>query len=106
MRQLWMCVGLLLCSQEAFGLVPEENLHDAYKYLIENTTWIVPPSTLLAYQYVSGTAVAVTDQTVWTIGSYEGGFFTGTAYTGINGTATLPPAKQMLGTITNSGDVY
>ncbi len=53
----------------------------------------------------SGTAAtAVADQTVWTIGSYNGGFFTGTAYTGIDGDPAS--SRSMLGTITNSGDVY
>lgn len=105
-RMAIFCINLFLFAQEAFCLVPEANLHDAYKYFLENTYWVVPTSTLLAYRYSSDDGTTqVTDQTVWNIGSYNGGFFTGTAYTGIDGTETLSQ-RQMLGTITNSGDVY
>lgn len=104
MRRLFfkivLCANLFMFMSEISA-----GLHDSYKYLIENTIWIVPPSTLLAYQYDLGTYVAIEDQTVWVINEYDGGYFFGDAYTGLNGTTTLTHAK-MLGTITNSGDVY
>ena len=74
-----------------------------YKKHLENTTWIVPPSTLLAYEYLNGTSVPVNDQTVWVITKYDQGYFFGTSYTSIN--ATPSSQKTLLGSITPYGDV-
>jgi hypothetical protein len=95
-----LCINLFI-----FTRVASADIHDSYKYLIENTIWIVPPSTLLAYQFDAGTYTQAEDQTVWIINSYDGGYFFGDAYVGINGTSTLSHSK-MLGSITNSGDIY
>lgn len=100
MRQIYFVILACMMMIKGYG-----GLHDSYKYLIENTIWVVPPSTLLAYSYDSDSVSAEVDQTVWIIDSYDGGFFTGQAYTGINGTSTLSQ-KSMLGSITNNGNVY
>lgn len=77
---------------------------DKYKKALENTTWIVPPETLLAYEYLSGTSLPVTDQTVWVINSYDKGYFFGYAYASINGAPSSE--KKLVGSVTPFGDVY
>ncbi|MES2199153.1 MAG: hypothetical protein V4489_03175 [Chlamydiota bacterium] len=78
------------------------NLHDNYKNLLENTIWLVPPSTLRAYS--ANGYVPETDQTVWVISQYDGGYFFGNSYTLI-GESTFSQ-RQFIGTITNVGHVY
>jgi hypothetical protein len=75
-----------------------------YKKYLENTTWIVPPSTLLAYEYLDGDHVPISDQTVWVINKFDQGYFFGDSYTTLNGT----PSSQttFVGSITPYGDVY
>lgn len=79
-----------------------------FKNLIENTTWIVPPSTLLAYEYTYSSYTPVTDQTVWVIDDYEGGYFFGNSYTAIvdSPNPTVYTQKKMIGTVTDGGAVY
>ncbi len=48
---------------------------DKYKKYIENTTWIVPYETLLAYTYTENSQTPVQDQTVWKIHTYDNGYF-------------------------------
>src|SRR6185312_17355914 len=45
------------------------NSADKYQYCFKNSTWIVPPQTLLAYLYDNANATPVSDQTVWVISS-------------------------------------
>ena len=80
------------------------DIKDPYKKYIENSIYIVPPNTLLAYQYVEGQNVPIQDQTVWIIDKYDKGYFFGKTYTAING----QPSSQlnMSGSITSAGDVY
>lgn len=81
----------------------ERRTLNKYKNLIENTTWIVPPQTLLAKNYNLGTTTSVSDQTVWVINTFDQGYFTGDAYTSIN---QVPDSHtQMVGSITPQGDV-
>ncbi len=75
-----------------------------YRKYLENTTWVVPPSTLLAYDYENGTAVPVSDQTVWVINKFDGGYFFGDCYTSINRVPSTH--KKLVGSITSFGDVY
>ena len=77
---------------------------DKYKKYIENSTWVVPPKTLQAYQYLNGQTVGVLDQTVWVINRFEHGYFFGNSYTAIN----AAPTSQMnlVGSITPEGNVY
>lgn len=79
-----------------------------FKPLIENTTWIVPPSTLLAYEYSNSGYTAVTDQTVWIVDDYDGGYFFGNAYTGIiqPSGSTVYSQKKFIGSVTTGGTVY
>ncbi len=64
----------------------------------------MPPSTLLAYSYDSGTYTAVSDQTVWVIDTYDQGYFFGTSYASVN---AIPLSESsMVGSITPSGKVY
>lgn len=86
--------------QNAKGLKDSEKFG---KY-IENTTWIVPPSTLLAYEYINGASVKVSDQTVWVITKFDQGYFFGNSYTGLNGSPSA--TKAIVGSITPFGDVY
>lgn len=90
------------------NLVFSQDYQNNFKNLIENTIWIVPPSTLLAYQYSPSSYTSVTDQTVWIIDSYNGGYFFGNSYTAI----VNPPnpinytQKRIIGTVTDGGAVY
>ncbi|WP_068468852.1 hypothetical protein [Candidatus Protochlamydia phocaeensis] len=75
-----------------------------YKSILANSTWIVPPSTLMAINYTAGTETALTDQTVWVISRFENGYFFGDAYVGINGIPTSH--MKLVGSVTPFGEVY
>lgn len=77
---------------------------DLYQYCFRNSTWIVPPQTLLAYLYNNGSITSVSDQTVWVISSYNQGYFSGQSYTAINNT-TLSQ-KYLIGSVTSEGKVF
>lgn len=79
-----------------------------FPYHLNNTTWIVPPSTLLAYEYSPTSYTPVTDQTVWIIDKYDQGYFFGNSYTAIidSSNSITYSQKKMLGTITPEGAVY
>jgi hypothetical protein len=84
-----------------------QDFQNNFTNLIKNTIWIVPPSTLLAYQYTPSDDTAVTDQTVWVVDSYDNGYFFGNSYTAvINSGSTTYTQKKMLGTVTSGGAVY
>ncbi len=84
-----------------------QDYQNNFTNLIKNTIWIVPPSTVLAYQYSPSSYTAVTDQTVWIIDGYENGYFFGTSYTAvINSGSITYSQKKILGTVTNGGGVY
>lgn len=99
--RIWL---LLFCFFLTKGFSDPTNLHDKYISLLQNTIWVVPPSTLRAYQYSSGTSTPVVDQTVWFINSYVGGYFFGTSYTYIS--PTTYSTRIFVGSITNNGTVY
>lgn len=67
-----MILGCLLIAPSLYSRQKEpiENIEDVYKKYLENTTWIVPPSTLLAYQFSSGVHIPLSDQTVWVIETF------------------------------------
>lgn len=75
-----------------------------YKKYLRNTVWIVPPPTLLAYEFVGGIHVPVSDQTVWVISRYDQGYFFGDSYTTLNGTPSSQ--RKIVGSVTPRGDVY
>lgn len=52
---------------------------------LKNTTWIVPPSNLLAFSFSKDSYEQVLDQTVWVINNQEGNYFFGYAYANVNG---------------------
>jgi hypothetical protein len=84
-----------------------QDYQNNFTNLIKNTIWIVPPSTLLAYQYSPSSYTAVTDQTVWVIDDYEKGYFFGNSYTAvINSGSTTYTQKKILGTVSSGGAVY
>jgi hypothetical protein len=91
-----------------FQLVFSQDYQNNFADLINNTTWIVPPSTLLAYQYSTSSYTAVTDQTVWIIDQYDHGYFFGTSYTAIiySPEDVDYTEKRIIGTVTNGGAVY
>ncbi len=99
----WLYVPLLLLQLCAFA--QSSDLHDKYKSILENSTWVVPPSTLLAYQYNMGTTTSTEDQTVWIIDSYNGGYFFGNSYTYLS-SESIYSQRIILGTITTEGSVY
>lgn len=76
---------------------------DPYQHCFINSTWIVPPQTLLAYLYDNGNITPVSDQTVWVISSYNQGYFSGKSYTAINN--TLLSQRFLIGSVTSEGKV-
>lgn len=89
------------------NLLFSQDYQNNFKNLINNTIWIVPPNTLLAYQYSPSSYTAVTDQTVWIIDGYDSGYFFGTSYTAVvNSGSTTYTQKKILGTVTSGGGVY
>ena len=96
-------VILMLITNVVFS----QDYQNNFENLIKNTIWIVPPSTLPAYEYSPSSYTAVTDQTVWIIDGYDKGYFFGTAYTAvINSGTTTHTQKKMIGTVTSGGAVY
>lgn len=84
-----------------------EDYQNNFANLIKDTIWIVPPSTLLAYEYSPLSYTAVIDQTVWIIDGYDNGYFFGTSYTAvINSGSTTYTQKKIIGTVTSGGAVY
>ncbi|STY31445.1 Uncharacterised protein [Legionella wadsworthii] len=80
------------------------NSVDPYQYCFKNSTWVVPPQTLLAYVYDNAIFTPVSDQTVWVISSYNQGYFTGQSYTAINN--SLLSQRYLVGSVTTEGKVY
>lgn len=101
---LLFAVPQLYSQENEKGCNSSKNIKNKYKKHIENTVWIVPPSTLLAYEYANGSEIPVSDQTVWVIDQYDNGYFFGSSYTALNGTPSSQ--RNILGSITPSGDVY
>lgn len=77
---------------------------DQYDYCFNNSTWIVPPQTLLSYLYDNGVVTPADDQTVWVIASYDQGYFSGQSYTAID--ITTLSQKYMIGSVTSEGKVF
>lgn len=96
-------MSILTLANIAFS----QDYQNDFANLIRDTTWIVPPSTLLAYEYSPSSYTAVTDQTVWVVDSYDNGYFFGMAYTAvIDSGSTTYTQKRMIGTVTDGGEVY
>lgn len=97
----------LIASNPLFSIDHTKDLkkgEDKYKRHLENTVWIVPPSTLMAYEYLNGNQVPVSDQTVWVINQFNQGYFFGDSYTALNGTASSH--RKIVGSVTPGGNVY
>ena len=78
-----------------------------YQYCFKNSTWVVPPETLLAYLYDNADFTRVSDQTVWVISSNNQGYFFGQSYTAIiEGISTTLSKKYLVGSVTSEGKVY
>lgn len=77
---------------------------DPYQYCFKNSTWIVPPQTLLAYTYDNASFAPVIDQTVWVISKYNQGYFFGQSYTAID-IDTLSQ-RYLIGSVTSEGKIY
>lgn len=77
---------------------------DPYQYCFNNSTWVVPPDTLLAYLYDNGTVTPAVDQTVWVFSNFSQGYFSGQSYTAID-TSTLSQ-RNLIGSVTSEGKVY
>ncbi|MGB7977746.1 MAG: hypothetical protein WCF19_01140, partial [Chlamydiales bacterium] len=89
------------------NLLFSQDYQNNFENLIKNTIWIVPPSTLPAYEYSPSSYTPVTDQTVWMIDDYADGYFFGNAYTAvIDSGSTTYTQKKILGTVTSGGAVY
>lgn len=96
---------VLLNSHNAFGeaFIQDARALKKFKKRIENSTWLVPPNTLIAYYYDNGNTVQVSDQTIWVINEFNEGYFFGDAYTSIDQTPTSH--LKLIGSITPSGYV-
>lgn len=79
-------------------------IDDPYEKYIKNSTYIVPPNTLLAYQYANSVNTPIVDQTVWVIDRYDSGYYFGKAYVALNGQPSS--ALNLVGSVMVSGDVY
>jgi hypothetical protein len=80
------------------------NSADPYQYCFKNSTWIVPPQTLLAYLYDNGSVTPAIDQTVWVISNYNQGYFSGVSDTAINN--SILSQRYLIGSVTSEGKVY
>jgi hypothetical protein len=78
----------------------------------EDTYWYVPEANLLAIASspTLKSPIPVSDQTVYHISGYAGGYFWGTAavsYTPLNGSAgSAPSCLQLVGSVTPEGSVH
>jgi hypothetical protein len=75
-----------------------------YQNCFKNSTWIVPPQTLVAYLYDNADFVRVVDQTVWVMSNYNQGYFSGQSYATIDN-ASLSQTN-LIGSVTPQGNVY
>lgn len=106
----FLTLGLFLVAhQPLFSENNKRSFHTKngtckYRQYLKDTVWIVPPSTLLAYEYLNGQHVSVLDQTVWVISNYDQGYFFGDSYTNLNGSPSSQ--RKLVGSITPRGDVY
>lgn len=91
-------------NQVLLKLRANESMWDPFAQYFDATTYIVPPQTLLAYEYVNGANIPVMDQTVWVIDRYNNGYYFGTAYVALDGQPSTQ--RNLVGSITPSGDVY
>lgn len=99
--------AILLILITVTHLAFSQDYQNNFTNLIKNTIWIVPPSTLLAYEYSPSSYTAVTDQTVWIIDDCINGYFFGNSYTAIiNSGSVTYTQKKILGTVTTGGAVY
>lgn len=73
------------------------------KELLTNSIWIVPHSTLLAYQTIDSISKPVSDQTIWIIDSFKDGYVFGTSYTTIDKNPTSK--TNIIGSITPDKNV-
>jgi hypothetical protein len=94
----------ILISIALLNITSATHAADPYQYCFNNSTWVVPPQTLLAYLYDNATTTPVDDQTVWVIGNYNKGYFSGQSYTAID-ISTLSQ-RYMIGSVTSEGQVY
>lgn len=94
-----------LCSEVKIkGCSYLKKSEDKYKKHLENTVWIVPYATLLAYEYLEGIHIPLSDQTVWVINQVNEDYFFGDSYTALNGSPSSH--RKIVGSITPKGDVY
>jgi hypothetical protein len=84
--------------------LPSATTADPYQYCFRNSTWVVPPQTLLAYFYNNGSVTPASDQTVWVTSNYNQGYFSGTAYTSLNN--SILSKKYLIGSVTSDGKAY
>ncbi|SRR5579883_128712 len=86
-----------------FKLPKKLKSSDIYEYCFKNTTWVVPPETLLSYLYNNATVTSAVDQTVWVFSTYNQGYFAGQSYTAINN--SILSQKYLIGSVTSEGKV-
>lgn len=91
-------------KSDTCNVIPTLQNSNKYKKHIENTIWVVPPHSLLAFEYEEGTHSTVSDQTVWVIDSFKKGYFFGHSYESIN--QTNLSQMKIMGSVTDLGDVY
>ena len=107
---LGMVALLLIAQAKQAASVPPPGPPDRWQWL-NNTYWYVPSQYLLAIASDPSlpAPIPVTDQTVYYISNYQGGYFWGTtavSYTLPNSTPSSPSCLQLVGSVTPQGALH
>jgi hypothetical protein len=78
-------------------------MSDKLSKILNDSVWIVPKETLLAYSVNEDVVVPVKDQTIWVINSCKDNYVFGTSYLTINN--VFISKNKIIGSITPCGDV-
>ena len=97
-----VCTAIAVIGLGSAGAVHAQST--TWDSMLSNSFWYVPEENLLAYMtsgtsFTDPTPMAVSDQTLWSLGLATNGTFTGTAV------ATLRPVASPLLTITNTNTI-
>lgn len=100
--QITLLILVLFISQPVNGdaFIQDAKAFRKLKKRIENSIWVVPSNTLIAYNYIDGHPEAISKQTVWVIKEFNEGYFFGDAYTSIDQTPISH--MKLIGSVTPS----
>lgn len=103
-EEKYKALNKFIKEQQLYSKLSNCPFNDPFEKYIKDSIYIVPPNTLLAYQYINGVHIQVAYQTVWIINKYEKGYYFGKVYTALNG---IPGSElNVVGSVTPLGDVY